>query len=117
MKNFSNKTQSKGATKAEPTQPSVIPPQTKPNALMDQTRGKYLAELFAAKAKVYTGDVDLPPATIASMARELRKAKATILELTQLDEKPYAVIPHDLATRSHWFMRRFRNSGGWRDFQ
>jgi hypothetical protein len=93
-----------------------IPEPTKPNNTLTPNRATYLAELFAEKAKVYTGDIELPHDVISSTCKELRKAKVTIHELTQLDERPYAVIPHDLATRSHWFMRRFRSSGGWNTF-
>lgn len=86
---------------------------TKPNLAISKQRATYLAELFAKTAKAYTGDIELPPEIISNVSKDLRKVRATANELLQLDERPYAVIPHDLATRSHWFMRRFRNSGGW----
>jgi len=92
----------------------LVPEPTKPNSLINGNRAKYLAELFAARAKSYLGDIDLPNEVILPTTRDLKRARVTLSELSQLDEKPYALLPHDLASRSHWFMRRFRNSGGWR---
>jgi len=31
-----------------------------------------------------------------------------------LDEKPFAYLPHHQANQIQYFMRRFRNSGGWK---
>lgn len=31
-----------------------------------------------------------------------------------LDEKPFMYLPHHEANQIHYFMRRFRNSGGWK---
>jgi hypothetical protein len=100
-------TSPKPQTKIEPT---------KEGQFIKADRAKLIAEVFSNKASGYTGDIVLPIEIITEVNKSLRKLKVNLLELTQLDEKPYAVLPHDLATRSHWFMRRFRTSGGWRTF-
>lgn len=111
----SKKTYSKEGKLKQTNPPSQDLRPTEPNEFIKSARAKQLAEIFSAKAQPYTGDIVLPSDIIITLCRELRKVRANISELTQLDERPYAILPHDLATRSHWFMRRFKTSGGWQN--
>jgi len=77
------------------------------------TRPEKIALIFELYAKNYTGGIDLEPQLLNQISRDLSRAKVTLEELTQLDERPYALLNTQLASQTHWFMRRFRNSGGW----
>lgn len=89
---------------------------TATNQQVTPTRAKQIAAVFIQYAEKYTGDVLLPRNLLSSVTKDLKQIKVNSPELIQLDERPYAYLSHDLASQSHWFMRRFRNSEGWRDF-
>jgi hypothetical protein len=89
---------------------------TGPNEGLKPPRAKQIANVFAQYAIKYTGDIILPKETIFNLTKDLKKIKVNTPELIALDERPYAYLSHDLASQSHWFMRRFRNSEGWKSF-
>jgi hypothetical protein len=89
---------------------------TPTNGIVSPSRAKEIAAVFIKYAEKYTGDILLPKDTIFSVTKDLKKIKVTGSELEQLDQRPYAYLSHDQASQSHWFMRRFRNSDGWRGF-
>lgn len=86
------------------------------NQNVSGTRAKEIASVFSQYAEKYTGDILLPRNIISKLQKDLKALKVKVYELDQLDQRPYAYLPHDLASRSHWFMRRFRNSEGWNAF-
>ena len=76
-----------------------------------------MAAIFKTHADKYdnAGPVTLPDQTIAEVAADLNEAGFTINQIGQFDEKPYYFIMDTKKVGEiHWFMRRFRNSGGWR---
>jgi hypothetical protein len=79
-----------------------------------QARAEKIAQIFERFAKHYAGGIELDIPLLNQISRDLAREKVTTEELTQLDERPYALLSSNLASQSHWFMRRFRNSGGWK---
>jgi hypothetical protein len=108
-------TTSKPIPNQTPTTPPALTP-TPTNEAIKPARAKQIAEIFAGYAGKYTGDILLPRGVISDVTKDLKKIKVNAPELIQLDERPYAHLSHDIASQSHWFMRRFRNSDGWRNF-
>jgi len=47
-------------------------------------------------------------------AAALNCGQAVYNAVYMLDEKPFMYLPHHQANQIHYFMRRFRNSGGWK---
>lgn len=86
-----------------------------PNNLTNK-RAKEIALIFSQYAEKYTGDITLPRNITGKIQKDLKSLGVKLYELDQLDQRPYAYLPHDLASRAHWLMRRFRNSEGWRAF-
>lgn len=73
--------------------------------------------VFRKHADAYRNDgpVTLPEETMVQVAADLNAAGYTVNEIAQLDEKPYYFIMDMKKVGAiHWFMRRFRNSGGWK---
>jgi len=81
---------------------------------MNTQRAEKIAQIFERFAKHYTGGIELDIPLLNQISKDLAKEKVTTAELTQLDERPYALLSSQLASQSHWFMRRYRNSGGWK---
>jgi len=107
--NINLKTKNKCEAGKTPT-PTPLNQQMKPD------RSKQIASIFIQYAEKYTGDILLPRELVSTVTRELKRIKVNVPELIQLDERPYTYLSHDQASQSHWFMRRFRNSDGWRNF-
>jgi hypothetical protein len=100
----------------KPSLPPTTPDPTPANSTIKMARARTIAAIFISHGEKYIGDIELPNNVVNAVSRDLFKLKVNRNELSQLDEKPYAFLSHDQASQSHWFMRRFRNSGGWRDF-
>lgn len=89
---------------------------TAPNQQLNPNRAKQIANVFIQYASKYTGDILLPRELIFDVAKDLKKIKVNTNELVQLDERPYTYLSQEIASQSHWFMRRFRASEGWKGF-
>ena len=115
---MNNPTNQKNQTKhsSQTTAATAATAATPANGIVSPSRAKEIAAIFIKYAEKYTGDIILPKDTIFSVTKDLKKIKVTGSELEQLDQRPYAYLSHDQASQSHWFMRRFRNSDGWRGF-
>jgi len=83
------------------------------NTRLTPNRAEKIAQIFERFAKHYTGGIELDIQLLNQISKDLSREKVTPDELTQLDERPYALLSSQLASQTHWFMRRFRNSGGW----
>jgi hypothetical protein len=99
----------------------------KANDILQYKRARDMALLFKKHADSYKPfwdiapsdmkecPVTLPEETIFSVAKDLNEAGFTLSEISQFDEKPYYFIMDTKKVGEiHWFMRRFRNSGGWK---
>lgn len=84
------------------------------SSTITSVRAEKIAQIFERFAKHYTGGIELDIPMLNQVSRDLAREKVTTNELTQLDERPYALLASQLASQSHWFMRRFRHSGGWK---
>ena len=79
-------------------------------------RARDMAQLFQKHADTYANDgpVTLPEETILSVASDLNEAGFTLSEVSLFDERPYYFLMDTKKVAGiHWFIRRFRNSGGW----
>jgi hypothetical protein len=112
--NTHQQTKQVSGSKLKDTKIPTIP--TPPNQAIKTTRAKEIAKVFIAYGEKYTGDILLPRDIINRVEKDLKKLKVNTSELQQLDLRPYAYLPHDMASQAHWFMRRFRNSDGWKNF-
>lgn len=78
------------------------PDATHPTVLADQLLQNIAADLDSLRE-----DSENPDATLNALL-------AVTIAVYMLDERPFAYLPHHQAAQIHYFMRRFRNSGGWR---
>jgi hypothetical protein len=69
------------------------------------------------EAEYDRADVTLPEQLVRDIADDLLALHDLIKvynAVYMLDEKPFAFLPHHEANQIQYFMRRFRNSGGWK---
>lgn len=78
-------------------------PQTTSCTLSDDLLQEIAADLHAL-------DDPLPSPSAAA----LNCGQAVYNAVYMLDERPFAYLPHHQANQIQYFMRRFRNSGGWK---
>ena len=86
------------------------------NGVLKYQRAREMSLLFKKHADAYGNDapVTLSEDTIDEVAADLNEAGFTTSEVAQFDEKPYYfIMDTKKVDEIHWFMRRFRNSGGW----
>lgn len=79
-----------------------------------------VADVFLKHEESYDGAVlehctlsDQLLQDIAADLHALRDSIHVYNAVYMLDEKPFMYLPHHQANQIQYFMRRFRNSGGW----
>lgn len=76
-----------------------------------------VADVFLKHEAAYDReDVILPDQLVREIAADLHALRDLINvynAVYMLDEKPFLHLPHHQANQLQYFMRRFRNSGGW----
>jgi len=83
------------------------PDATHPTVLADQLLQNIAADLDSLFRQPFY-KAENPDATLNDSLGPIYNA------VYMLDERPFAYLPHHQAAQIHYFMRRFRNSGGWK---
>jgi hypothetical protein len=78
-----------------------------------------IANVFLKHEAAYSsnGPISLSDDLVQDIAADLHALRDPINvynAVYMLDEKPFMYLPHHEANQIQYFMRRFRNSGGWK---
>lgn len=87
------------------------PTQNRPPSCFDPlgiTLSDELLQAIAADLHALDDPLPCPSATPLTCGQAVYNA------VYMLDEKPFMYLPHHQANQIQYFMRRFRNSGGWK---